>query len=191
MEVTLSSNVFLLIYLYSAVRTPILCLFEVYLSYDPSCLSVGRLAGCRSVCRNFWQGRLHFHAPTETARTGCSLNIPFFLKLTPIGKKEKDQSPEYFKILRKNTIFNVHPVLQTYLYKKISKSKNYIHICTYVQYMYMTLFALKEIFIKKHFNNLLLGNFVSSFDNLLYHICEEEKNLKSNLNLILRPTQLV
>ena len=52
MEVTLSSNVFLLIYLHSAVRTSILCLFEVYLSYDPSCLSVGRLAGCRSVCRN-------------------------------------------------------------------------------------------------------------------------------------------
>ena len=26
------------------------------------------------------------------------------------GKREKSQSPEYFKILRKNTIFNEHPV---------------------------------------------------------------------------------
>ena len=30
------------------------------------------------------------------------------------GKIEKDQSPEYFKILRKKTIFNEHPVCISY-----------------------------------------------------------------------------
>ena len=39
----------------------------------------------------------------------CSTCLACLNTLTP-RETEKDQSPEYFKIFRKNTIFNVHPV---------------------------------------------------------------------------------
>ena len=80
---------------------------------------------------SFWYNALYFRLWAIVYGIGCSLNIVFFCDFSELyqfccsagalpswcvythwhqGKTEIDQSPEYSKIFRKNTIFNEHPV---------------------------------------------------------------------------------
>ena len=62
------------------------------------------------------------------------------------GKTEKDQSPEYYKIFRKNTIFNEHPVC---MYIDISAS--FQHSATYWNFTWCWSFCMQRWeFIKEN-----------------------------------------
>ena len=59
------------------------------------------------------------------------------------GKTEKGQSPEYFKIFRKNTIFNEHPVLECLLlfFAKFSAYCRTPRICRPCEFTFENLWA--------------------------------------------------
>ena len=54
---------------------------------------------------------LQFYDFLNSASSTAAL-VPTCQVFVHRGKTEKGQSPEYFKIFGKNTIFNEHPVLQ-------------------------------------------------------------------------------